>query len=38
MVDLILLAAILAAAYRGFKVGNKFATLREVWTAIKARF
>lgn len=37
MVDLILLAAIFGAAYGGFKLGNKFATLREVWAAIKAQ-
>lgn len=37
MVDLILMAAIGAAGYGGFKLGNKFATLREAWDALKAR-
>lgn len=37
MVDLILLTAIGTTSYDGFKLGNKFATLREAWDALKAR-
>lgn len=35
MLDLILAAVMAAMFYGGFRCGNKFATLRDVWAAAK---
>jgi hypothetical protein len=37
VVDLILIGVIGTAFYGGFKVGNRFKTFAEAWTALKAK-